>query len=67
MLTIEDVEEATVLYSLGIISKDAMFDINLAYAKQPENPILTRAKNRLKGKGKGKTFIFITTPGGEMR
>ena len=46
-MTIEDVEQATILYELGLIKQDDLLEIILEYALQPENPLLVKAKKRI--------------------
>ena len=48
MLSIEDVESATILYGLGQISDEEYKNILLEFAIQPENPVMIQTKARLK-------------------
>ena len=47
-MTIEDTEQAAIMYNLGKISRQNYLDIILEYTNQPESPLLVQAKARLR-------------------
>ena len=49
-MTIEDVEQASILLGLGVIGKQEFLNITLKYAMQQDNPLVIYAKNRLRTK-----------------